>query len=168
MDDPRLAVERSLNALDRTVGDAVTFFRSRTDDGAPTEDDGDAWGPKQVLSHLLFWHDWTLRSLRNVAAGQPALRQPPTRAEVDQWNAQAVAERADRETAVLANELADLQRQLVATVRSLPDPQAIVAVRGDGTELSVAERLAMMNHHFANHLAELRQTRESRPANNEV
>ena len=157
MDDPRLAVERWLNALDRTVGDAVTFFRSKTDDGTDTESDPGAWGPKQVLAHMLFWHDWTLRSVRGVAAGEPALRQPPTIEEVDQWNARAVAERADREIAVLANELANLQRELVGAIRALPDPRAIIGIRGDGTELSVAERLEMMNRHFTNHLAELRR-----------
>lgn len=114
------------------------------------------WGPKEVLSHLLYWHGWTVGSFEGVTQGQAALRQPPTMPEIDQLNATAVAERKDREVVDLANELADLQRRLVAAARALPNPRAIVAVRMDGSELPAASRLAMVNHHVGTHLADLR------------
>ena len=150
MDASRAALENAINALDLTVGQAVTYFRTQMT--VPSQE----WGPKEVLSHLLHWHGWTLQSFEGVAQGRAALRQPPTMAEIDQLNASAVAERKDREVVDLANDLADLQRRLVAAARALPDPNAIVAIRMDGSELPAPNRLEMMNHHIGNHLEELR------------
>lgn len=150
MDQARTELDQALATLDQTVADTVAFFQAHADAR------GAAWGPKEVLSHLLFWHDWTLRGLRGVAAGQAPLRQPPTMAEIDRLNADAVASRSGQSIAALADELASLQRQLGAAARALPDPSATAAIRMDGSELAAGPRLAMMNHHIANHLAELR------------
>src|SRR3712207_5303285 len=147
MDAQRAELENAINALDQTVGQAVTYFRTQV--ATPSQE----WGPKEVLSHILAWHAWTLGSFEGVAQGRAALRQPPTMEGVDQFNTQAIAERRDCEMVDLANELAGLQRRLVAAARALPDSQAIVTVRMDGSELIAARRLEMINHHIGSHLA---------------
>lgn len=150
MNEARADRERAINEMDRKVNEAVTYFRSQV-----TADNAD-WGPKEVISHILAWHKWTVDSVEGVRSGQAPLRQPPTMTGVDEFNAAAVRERSGQNMADLANELAALQRQLVSAVRALPDPTAIVVIRLNGDELTAAQRLEMMNHHISSHLDELR------------
>lgn len=150
MDEVRTANEKAITQLDQTVGEAVTYFRTKL------EAESAEWGPKEVLSHLLYWHGWSVGSLEAVTAGQAPHVMPPAPAEIDAINARAVADRRDREMASLTTELATLQHRLIQLARNLPDPTAIVAIRSNGQALTVAERLELMRHHIGNHLAELR------------
>jgi hypothetical protein len=55
----------------------------------------------------------------------------------------------------LAATVRQWQTRLVAAVRTLPDPNTTVLIRGDGTELSAQQRLETITHHWDEHVKEL-------------
>ena len=112
-----------------------------------------AWGPAEVLSHLVFWHRANLEGIESVlAGGQPY--QPDT--SIEELNARALNEMAGSRVADLLCEWEDLQIRLEERARAMPDPKAVVRVYSDGTERSIIERIEEVAGHIAEHLEELK------------
>src|SRR5215510_4560000 len=117
------------------------------------------WGPREVLCHLVWWHQVTVEGMESVAKGGAPYR---IYASVDEMNARAVGRMAGRDVnqaGTYGASLVDLARQwqvrLVQAVRTIPDPNTTVLVMGDGSGRSVQQRLETIAQHWNEHVAEL-------------
>ena len=117
------------------------------------------WGPREVLCHLVWWHEATVEGMESVAKGGAPYR---IYASVDQMNARAVGRmagkeinRADTYGVSLLDTARQLQVRLAQAARALPDPHATILVMGDGSARSVQQRLETIAHHWSEHVKEL-------------
>ena len=70
-------------------------------------------------------------------------------------NARAVGRKSGVSVAWLVEEMEELQARLVAAARALPDLNAVVVVKNDGSEATGAQRLATIVSHWNEHLEEM-------------
>ncbi len=138
-----------LEALAEAVGQARAYFLKL--DGEAVVRPG-AWGPAEVLSHLVFWHRANLEGIESVLAGGQPYKPDAT---IDELNARELHEMAGSSVADLLAEWEDLQSRLDGTARAMPDPEAVVRIYSDGTERSLFERIQEVAGHVAEHLKEL-------------
>ena len=141
-----------LEALAEAVGQARAYFLKL--DGEAVVRPG-AWGPAEVLSHLVFWHRANLEGMESVlAGGQPY--QPG--ASIEELNVGALNEMAGSRVTDLLSEWEDLQNRLDGRARAMPDPSVVVRVYKDGTVGTLLERVPELAGHITEHLMELEES----------
>ena len=142
-------IDSLITALEQSVDSGLAYFQGP---GSQSKVKIGRWEPREVLCHLVWWHQATAEGMESVASGGAPYR---IYASVDEMNARAVGRLAGRDV----NQLVDLARQwqarLVKAVRALPDPNATVLVLGDGNGRSVQQRLETIAHHWNEHITEL-------------
>ena len=126
----------------------ISYFRAE----AESEVRMDLWTPREVLCHMIYWHQATIDGIESVASGGEPHR---IYASTDEMNARAVGRAAERDVPRLIEDIMPLQERLVDGARGLEDPDATVLIRADGTELSAAQRLEGITKHWLGHLEEL-------------
>ena len=129
-------------ALERSVEAGLAYFQGP---GGQSKVLIGHWGPREVLCHLVWWHQATVEGMESVAKGGAPYR---IYASVDEMNARAVGRLAGRDlnqAGTYGESLVDLARQwqerLVKAARALPDPNTTVLIMGDGSGRSVQQRL---------------------------
>jgi hypothetical protein len=142
-------MEGLIAALERSVTDGLAYFQGP---GGQSKVKVGRWGPREVLCHLVWWHQATVEGMESVLSGGAPYR---IYASVDEMNARAVGRLAGRNINQLADLVSQFQARLVKVVRALPDVQATVLVMGDGSGRSVQQRLETMAHHWDEHVKEL-------------
>ncbi len=135
-------------SLQQAFDAAISYFRAEAD----SEVRVDLWTPREVLCHMIYWHQATVDGIESVASGGEPHR---IYASTDEMNARAVGRAAGQDVARLIEEIIPLQERLANGVRGLEDPDVTVLVRADGTELSAAQRLEGITKHWLGHLEEL-------------
>lgn len=111
------------------------------------------WSARQMLAHLVFWHETTATSIAIVASGAPA---PTVGSDFDALNAAAVAQWESQAIPDLLADLRTAQAKLRQAAFAVPGPDTIVRVRPDGVQRTLAEQLAITRNHLQEHLTELR------------
>lgn len=143
-------VESLITALEQSVEAGLSYFQSTQ--GQSHVKIG-RWGARELLCHLVWWHQATAEGMEAVASGGTPYR---IYASVDEMNARAVG----RLSGKTVDQLAELTRQwharLVKAARGCADLNATVLVFGDGSGRSVQQRLEAMAHHWSEHLKELK------------
>lgn len=148
-------VDRLLAALDKTVEDVLAYFAGA---GAISKARVGEWGAWEVLCHFVFWHEATIAGMESVARGGAPYRLD---ADADALNARELAKRQGKSFLELTARLRELQAQLSRAARSLPDLDAAVIVRANGSTLSGRERLEIMQRHWNQHAVELQAAESS-------
>jgi len=142
-------IDSLITALEQSVDSGLAYFQGP---GGQSKVRIGRWEAREVLCHLVWWHQATAEGMESVASGDAPYR---IYASVDEMNARAVGRLAGRDV----NQLVDLARQwqarLVKAARALPDPNATVLVLGDGNGRSVQQRLETIAHHWNEHVTEL-------------
>jgi hypothetical protein len=135
-------IDDLIAALERSVESGLAYFQGP---GGQSKVMIGHWGPREVLCHLVWWHQATVEGMESVAKGGAPYR---IYASVDEMNARAVGRLAGRElnqAGTYGASLVDLARQwqvrLVKAARALPDPNTIVLIMGDGSGRSVQQRI---------------------------
>jgi len=142
-------IEALIRALEQSVEAGLTYFQGP---GGQARIKVGKWGPREVLCHLVWWHQATVEGMESVLSGGKPYR---FYASVDEMNARAVGRLAGRDTAQLAELVRQLQARLVKATRALPDPNATVLVTGDGSGRSVLQRLETIARHWGEHVHSL-------------
>ncbi len=142
--------DSALAAMDKTVTDALAYFEGTSFTSKATVG---VWGAREVLCHFLFWHEVTLEGVKSVARGGSPYHLD---AAADELNAKAIAKQQGVSLPNLIARLLKLEGQLRRAARKLPDLDAPVMMRADGTLLSGRQRIQMIDRHWAQHMAELR------------
>jgi DinB superfamily len=142
-------VEALIRALEQSVEAGLTYFQGP---GGQARIKVGIWGPREILCHLVWWHQATVEGLESVLAGGKPYR---FYASVDEMNARAVGRLAGHDIPQLVELVRQLQRRLVKAARALPDSNATVLVTGDGSGRSVAQRLEAIARHWSEHVQAL-------------
>src|SRR5262247_11473 len=115
-------IEALIRALDQSVASGLTYFQGP---GGQARIKVGIWGPREVLCHLVWWHQATAEGMEAVLGGGKPFR---VYASVDEMNARAVGRLAGRDIAELTELVRRSQARLVQAARALPDPNATVLV----------------------------------------
>lgn len=112
----------------------------------------DRWGVWEISAHLLYWHQATAEAAQAVARGESPLR---FTSSVDDINEEVVTQSAGKSLAEIAAELKQVHRTLVQAMRDLPDPDAVLMRRQDGSSPTAKDRLGTIARHWSGHLEQL-------------
>ena len=142
-------VETLISSLEDAVKAAFAYFESNSE----AEHRVGMWTPREVLCHMIYWHQATVEGMESVASGGDAHR---IFASTDEMNARAVGRNAGQSMGALIEQAQGWQDKLATAARSMSDASAVVLVRGDGTELTAAQRLEHIATHWNGHIQELK------------
>src|SRR5262249_1946832 len=145
----RQPIEALSRALEQRVASGLTYCQGP---GGQARIKVGLWGPREVLCHLVWWHQATVEGMESVLSGGNPYR---FYASVDEMNARAVGRLAGRDIAALAEIARQLQARLVKAARALPDPNATVLVTGAGSGRSGLTRLEPIARHWSEHVRAL-------------
>ena len=112
----------------------------------------DRWGVWEISAHLLHWHRVTADAALAAARGERPGRFTAT---VDEINEEVVGRSAGMSLAQIVSELKQVHGTMVQAIRDLPDPDAVLIHRQDGSSPSAKDRLRTITHHWSEHLEEL-------------
>ncbi len=135
-------------SLQQAFDAGIAYFKAEADSEARL----DLWTPREVLCHMIYWHQATVDGIESVASGGEPHR---IYASTDEMNARSVGRAAGRDVTQLIEDIIPLQERLADGARGLEDPDVTVLIRADGTELSAAQRLEGIAKHWIGHLEEL-------------
>lgn len=146
----RSAIDSLLERADQAVAATLSYLEGP---GATANIRIDRWGVREIAAHLLYWHQVTIDAARAAARGQAPRR---FSSPVDDLNEEAVAGCAGKNLTQILRQLREAHRNLAQAIKDVPDPDAPLMYRYDGTAPSVRNRLETIAHHWTNHLEELR------------
>lgn len=142
-------LEDLIAALGQAVEAGLAYFSGP---GAESTVRIGEWGPREVLSHMIIWHQSSVEGMESVLAGGPPLR---LLGGTDELNARAVEATEGQTMARIIGQIRHLQARLLAAVRALPDPSVTVLISANGLDSSALHRLEILANHWNEHLAEL-------------
>ena len=144
-------LEELIGAADSAVESGLTYFEGP---GAESEVRVETWSPREVLCHMVYWHQATAEGIESVASGGPPYR---IYASTDEMNARAVGRCSGKNVSQLSGEVRGFHERLVNGARSMSDPDATVLIRGDGAETSAVQRLQRILEHWNGHVKQLQE-----------
>ncbi len=139
-----------ISSVEETVEAALSYFEGP---GAESKIKIDLWTPREVLCHMIYWHQATAEGMERVTSGGSPNR---IYASTDEMNARAVGRASGKSIPALADEARQLQARLAKAAREVPDPNATVMVRDDGSQASTIQRLERIIGHWNAHIEELK------------
>ena len=142
-------IESHIATLEHSVEAGLAYFQGP---GGQAKVRIGRWGPREVLCHLVWWHQATVEGMESVLSGGAPYR---FYGSVDDMNARAVGRLSGKTIDQLADLVQQFQARLVKAARALPDTRATVLVFGDGSERSAEQRLETMASHWDEHVKEL-------------
>lgn len=142
--------DSALAAMDKTVMDALAYFEGP---GFTSKPSVGAWGAWETLCHFLFLHEVAIEGMKSVARGGGPYQMD---AAADELNARAIAKHEGASIPDLIDHLRELETQLCQAAHNLPNLDAPVILRVDGTSLTGRQRIERIDWHWAQHMAELR------------
>ena len=153
-----MTTEVNIDSLIADVEEVVARGIAYVQANAESEVKIDIWTPREVLCHWIYWHAATAEGMETAASGEGPHN---IYADVDDMNARSVGRKSGVSVAWLVEEMEELQERLVAAARAMPDPNAVVMVRGDGYEATGAQRLETIVAHWNEHLEEMAEAAAS-------
>lgn len=153
-----MTTDVNIESLIADVEEVVARGIAYVQDNAESEVKIDIWTPREVLCHWIYWHAATAEGMETAAAGEGP---HSIYADVDDMNARSVGRKSGVSVAWLVEEMEELQARLTAAARAMPDPNAVVMVRGDGYEATGAQRLETIVGHWNEHLEEMAEAAAS-------
>ena len=134
--------------VDEVVGKGLAYVRAN----AESEVKIGIWTPREVLCHWIYWHAATAEGMETAASGDGPHH---IYADTDEMNARSVGRKSGWTVERLSEEMEGLQSRLIAAARAMPDPNAVVVMRGDGSGATGVERLETIVGHWNAHLVEM-------------
>jgi predicted PhzF superfamily epimerase YddE/YHI9 len=145
------SIEQLLEPVERAVASTLAYLEGP---GATANIRVDRWGVREIAAHLLYWHQVTIDAALAAARSQPPRR---FTTPVDDINEEAVAGCAGLCLTQILRQLKEAHRNLAQAIKAVPDSDAPLMYRYDGTAPSTRDRLRTIAHHWTGHLEELRK-----------
>ena len=142
-------IDSLITALEQSVESGLAYFQGP---GSQSKVMIGRWEAREVLCHLVWWHQATAEGIESAASGGAPYR---IYASVDEMNARAVGRLAGTDMQQLMEMARQAQTRLVKAARACTDPSTTVLVMGDGSGRSVLQRLETIAHHWQEHVKEL-------------
>ena len=153
-----MTTEVNIDSLIADVEEVVARGIAYVQANAESEVKIDIWTPREVLCHWIYWHAATAEGMETAAAGEGPHQ---IHADTDEMNARSVGRKSGVSVEWLVEEMEELQQRLVAAARSMPDANAVVVSRGDGSEATGVQRLETIISHWNEHLEEMAEAAAS-------
>lgn len=146
-----------LDRLRASVESFTDFLRA-----IPPEQTAPArWGPREVLVHLVFWHETFVRTIESVLGGQEPPLPKGTFAEL---NARAVRENAGVPIARPILRFHAAQSRLEELAAHEAAHALAIPVKAGSKPRSLSELLIEAEAHIRNHEAKVRRQLQGQPA----
>ncbi len=142
-------MQELISALTQSVEAGLTYFQGP---GRQSTVLIGRWSAREVLCHLVWWHQATVEGMESVAAGGPPYRMY---ASVDEMNARAVARLAGHSVEQMVAMVPQLQERLVQAAHAIAEPSTAVFIMGDGHGRSVQQRFETITREWNTHVKEL-------------
>ena len=145
-----------LATLDGVVQDTFTYFAGP---GRTTEARVDRWQARDVLMHLLYFHDATAWGIQSAALGGPPW---PVPGDADTVN--EVCRRLHEHETIdeLLAQARHAHARLMRAARNAPDLEQPCFQRATGEKMTGRQRLELLARHWAEHVRELQQAAPGR------
>lgn len=143
-------VDALTSLLEKAVEDGLSYFEGP---GAESDVKIDIWTPREVLCHMIYWHQATVEGMEAIVSGNTPQK---IYASTDEMNARAVGRASGKSITRLADEVRELQARLSKAAREMPDPDVTVLIRSDNSESSAIQRLELITKHWNAHIEELK------------
>jgi hypothetical protein len=148
-----LSLGRERLAAVEALQDAVEDFARRYEGLPPQDLTGGDWGPREVLCHLVYWHETYLEIVRALNHHDPpAIKEGVFR----EFNQLAVEELGTVPPYVLLARLDVAQRRLAVELLRL-SPAARIRIKTGSMARGPVEFTRRIEGHFRGHLADLRR-----------
>ena len=150
-------LESPLSALEMAVEAALSYFH-----GSDTTSQRmvAVWGPQEVLSHLLYWHEAMTDWMETImSGGGPNIRNAST----DDLNAQAVTQHVGEGIPELISQFRKAHERLAQATQQISDLDTVIlvilqAAKGTQVKETIRERLKGMAEHWIEHITELQRS----------
>ena len=142
-------VDTLVSLIEKAVEDGLSYFEGP---GAESNVQIDMWTPREVLCHMIYWHQATVDGMEAAVSGKAPQQ---IHASTDEMNARAVGRASGKSISKLANEVRELQARLSKAIREMPDPNVTVLIRSDNSESTGLQRLELITKHWNSHIEEL-------------
>ena len=134
------------STMENAISDGIEFFKTN----AASDVKIDIWTLREVLCHLIYWHQVTLQGINSVSNGSAPAHIPTS---VDEMNARSVGRKSGWEVSRLLDEFRQVHEELVSAVQNMPNPQSVI-ITMEETSLTVVQILEIMPRHWNEHIAE--------------
>ena len=143
-------IDALISMVEKAVEDGLSYFEGP---GAESNVKIDLWTPREVLCHMIYWHQLTVEGMEAAVSGNSPQQ---IHASTDEMNARAVGRASGKSIAKLADEVRGLQARLSKAAREMPDPNVTVLIRSDNSESTGLQRLELITKHWNGHIEELK------------
>ena len=134
------------STMENAVSDGIKFFKTNTASDVKI----DIWTSREVLCHLIYWHQVALQGISSVSNGSTPVHIP---ASVDEMNARSVGRKSGWDVSRLLDEFSQIHEEFVNAVQNMPNPQSVI-ITIEETSLTVVQILEIMPRHWNEHIAE--------------
>ena len=134
--------------------DTVEAFCSWIGSLPPRELRDQAWGPKEALAHLLYWHEHYLAQSKASLAGR-TLKLPAGR--FTDLNARAVAKYSALTPAALVRRFRSANRRLCALATNTDPRKIAFRIKKDSQLWRLSDLIPAAESHIRNHLRALKK-----------
>ncbi len=148
-----------LTRLEETV-ERFSQFITMLPTGALVEQD---WGPKEVLAHLVYYHELYVKLVEAFLAGTPM---EPPKGTFRELNAQAVVASRGTPPSELVDRFQKANQRLVELCQRYDTREITVEIKAGAKPRPLAELIPEVEAHIRNHLKQLHkdlQARKDRP-----
>jgi hypothetical protein len=150
MPAPPADIHPDLERLRTTVEDFCTWIESLPARETRARD----WGPREVLAHLVYWHEHYIAQSRAVLTGNPLT--PPAGRFAD-MNARAAVKFLKYPVATLVKKFRNANRRLCRLAQE-HDPRRIAfSIKQGSKRWRLSELIPAVEAHIRNHLRALKK-----------
>jgi len=140
-----------LNEVD-TLAHAVDDFCLYIEKAPEKQLNEQEWGPREVLAHLIYWHEQYVNQIEAIKAGKPA---EASHSSVKERNARAASASRNKPISVLIKQFREIDLRLRHYITVL-DPQMFI-LKGQTTPQTLDSILESKIRHIQGHLKWLKK-----------
>ena len=152
--------ERLISTFRTTVDEGLKFFGGLS--GTSPDVKVDDWGIKEVLSHIIWWHQSAAEGFASIRRGGP----PFTYDHIEELrgrtlgmdegsavlNARAISTHAGKSVQELIDEIRRATEFFLEEARLAPDLDVPTQIRWEGSTSTIRRRLNTFNNHVQGHV----------------
>jgi mycothiol maleylpyruvate isomerase-like protein len=139
---------------------AVDAFIDHVEQGPEPHLTGGEWGTREVLCHLVYWHETYVLIVRAMNTNQPPVQRAGS---FKDFNREGITQLGAEPVAGMLTRLRRAQRRLEVELLALP-PAATINIKVDSKPWPADEFPARIAGHIRGHLRQLRRGRRRRAA----
>ena len=144
-------IEILMDTVNQSVQRGITYFEK---EGASSNVRIGLWEPREVLAHLVFWHEFVADALNANSSNSGPVR---IHAPIDEMNARAIGRAANRSIQSMLVDIRNSNNRLNESAKQTSNPSDIIIIFPDGNEESVQQILeSFVSKHWDAHISELK------------